>query len=149
MWATHSGKAEFSVFAGVEEDEAEQEVGTLWLTTMRSHDQYNTTLYSLSDRYRGIFGGRMMIFLSEAEMIRRDLQAGDRVALETVSGDGVKRRVEGFKVVPYALPEGCVGAYYPEANPLVPLSLRDPQSHTPAYKGVPVRIRAMPAEAAA
>ncbi|GJD49429.1 Protein YdeP [Methylobacterium crusticola] len=142
IWATPSGKAEFAVYEGLEEDPHQDDPEALWLTTLRSHDQYNTTLYSLSDRYRGVFGQRMVVFLNEAEMGRRGLRAGDAVALETLSTDGVSRVVEGFKVVPYRLPDGCCGAYYPEANPLVPLYARDPQSGTPSYKAVPVRIRA-------
>ena len=143
IWATPSGKAEFAVYEGLEEDPHQDDSEALWLTTLRSHDQYNTTLYSLSDRYRGVFGQRMVVFINEAEMRRRSLQAGDRVALETISTDGVLRVVEGFKIVPYLLPDGCCGAYYPEANPLVPLYARDPHSHTPSYKAVPIRIRRM------
>ncbi len=141
IWATPSGKAEFSRFQGLEEDPHQDDPMALWLTTMRSHDQYNTTLYSVSDRYRGVFDGRMVVFINAAEMARRSLTAGDRVTLETISTDGVARSVPGFKVVPYALPDGCCGAYYPESNPLVPLYARDPQSHTPSYKSVPVRVR--------
>ncbi len=143
VWATPSGKAEFAVFEGLDEDPHQDDPEALWLTTMRSHDQYNTTLYSLSDRYRGVFGQRMVVFINQAEMDRRGLQAGEHVALETLSTDGVQRVVEGFKVVPYRLPDGCCGAYYPEANPLVPLYARDPQSGTPSYKAVPIRIRRM------
>ncbi|TXN75456.1 FdhF/YdeP family oxidoreductase [Methylobacterium sp. WL18] len=148
IWATPSGRAEFAVFEGLEEDALMSDPGALWLTTMRSHDQYNTTLYSLSDRYRGVFGGRMVVFLSESEMARQGVRAGDRVALDTIADDGVARSVEGFQVVPYRLPDGCVGAYYPEANPLVPLGLHDPQSHTPSFKAIPVRMRRLETGAA-
>ncbi|CAO4147895.1 FdhF/YdeP family oxidoreductase [Methylorubrum aminovorans] len=143
VWATSSGKAEFAVFEGLDEDPHQDDPEALWLTTMRSHDQYNTTLYSLSDRYRGVFGQRMVVFINKTEMDRRGLQAGEHVTIETISTDGVQRAVEGFKVVPYLLPDGCCGAYYPEANPLVPLYARDPQSGTPSYKAVPIRIRRM------
>ena len=141
IWATPSGKAEFFVFEGLEEDGHANNQDVLWLTTMRSHDQYNTTLYSLSDRYRGVFNQRMVVFLGPAEMARHGLADGEVVSIETASTDGVQRIVHGFKVVPYKLPDGCCGAYYPETNPLVPLYSRDPQSHTPSYKAVPVRIR--------
>jgi formate dehydrogenase major subunit len=70
------------------------------------------------------------------------------VALDTIADDGVARSVEGFQVVPYRLPDGCVGAYYPEANPLVPLGLHDPQSHTPSFKAIPVRMRRLETGAA-
>jgi anaerobic selenocysteine-containing dehydrogenase len=142
IWATPSGKAEFAVFAGLAEDPISGDPDALWLTTMRSHDQYNTTLYSRSDRYRGVFNQRMVLFLNQVEMNKRRLQAGDMVALETVAEDKL-RRIEGLRVVAYQLSDGCCGAYYPEANPLVPLGLRDPQCHTPSYKGVPVRVRRM------
>jgi molybdopterin-dependent oxidoreductase alpha subunit len=141
IWATPSGKAEFSLFAALEEDPHQDDPDALWLTTMRSHDQYNTTLYSLSDRYRGVFNQRRVLFLNEAEMKRRDLGAGDLVDLETIVTDGIERKIEGFKIVPYRLPDGCCGAYYPEANPLVPLYARDPQSRTPSYKAIPIRLR--------
>lgn len=141
IWATPSGKAEFAVFDGLQEDPHQNDPTALWLTTMRSHDQYNTTLYSRSDRYRGVFDQRMVVFLNDCEMARQGVGAGDIVALETISTDGVERSVEGFRVIAYRLPDGCCGAYYPEANPLVPLYARDPQCHTPSYKAVPVRIR--------
>lgn len=146
IWATPSGKAEFAVFEGLEEDPHQGDPTALWLTTMRSHDQYNTTLYSRSDRYRGVFHQRMVVFLNGREMARQGVRPGDTVALETISTDGATRRVDGFKVIAYQLPDGCCGAYYPEANPLVPLYARDPQSHTPSYKAVPVRIRRLAAQ---
>jgi len=142
IWATASGKAEFAVYHGLEEDPLpEKEPGVLMLTTMRSHDQYNTTLYSLSDRYRGVFNQRRVVFLNEMEMRKRDLVADELVDIETVSTDGVERKIAGFKVVPYQLPDGCCGAYYPEANPLVPLYAHDPQSRTPSYKATPVLLK--------
>jgi formate dehydrogenase major subunit len=141
IWATPSGKAEFALFEGIAEDPHQDDPGALWLTTIRSHDQYNTTLYSLSDRYRGVFGERMVVFINPEEMRRQGIAEGEQVALETISTDGVRRVVEGFKIVPYAFPDGCCAAYYPETNPLVPLYARDPQSHTPSSKGIPIRIR--------
>ncbi len=140
IWATATGKANFLVCDGLCEDPQVSEKDVLWLTTVRSHDQYNTTLYSLSDRYRGVYGQRDVIFLSQAEMDRRGLKADDRVDIVTVSQDGVERAVRAFRVVPYAFPEGGCAAYYPETNPLVPLYAHDPQSFTPASKGVPVRL---------
>ncbi|HSI39902.1 MAG TPA: FdhF/YdeP family oxidoreductase [Xanthobacteraceae bacterium] len=140
IWATASGKANFLVCAGLCEDPKLRDGEALWLTTVRSHDQYNTTLYSLSDRYRGVYGQRDVIFLNEGEMARRGLAADDRVDLVTLSEDGIERAVRGFRVVPYAFPDGGCAAYYPETNPLVPLYAHDPQSFTPASKGVPVRL---------
>lgn len=140
IWATPSGKANFLVFEGVGEDPPQCDENSLWLSTIRSHDQYNTTLYSMSDRYRGVFGQRDVVFLNEYEMKKRGLEDGDRVDLITESTDGVERVVRNFRVVRYSFPTGCCAAYYPETNPLVPLYARDPMSFTPSYKGVPVRI---------
>lgn len=140
IWATPSGKANFLVYDKLGEDPRPAEPDMLWLTTIRSHDQYNTTLYSLSDRYRGVYGQRDVIFLNEEEMAKRGLKADDRVDIFTLSDDGLERAVRAFKVVPYTFPDGSCAAYYPEANPLVPLYAHDPQSFTPASKGVPVRL---------
>jgi formate dehydrogenase major subunit len=115
---------------------------------MRSHDQYNTTLYSHSDRYRGVFGQRDVIFMNPRELKNRKLQADDRVDIFTIADDGIERVIRNFKVVEYSLPDGCCGAYYPEVNPLVPLYAFDPQSRTPSYKSVPVRIVATAASSA-
>ena len=149
IWATPSGKAEFAVVAEVEADSLLGDPDALWLTTMRSHDQYNTTLYSLSDRYRGVFNQRDVLFLGPREMARRNLVAGERVCVETISTDGIKRQVSGLKIVAYELPDGCCGAYYPEANPLIPLYLHDIQAGTPAGKAIPVRIQALTADESA
>jgi molybdopterin-dependent oxidoreductase alpha subunit len=140
IWATPSGKANFLVFDGLGEDPAVQDPGVLWLTSVRSHDQYNSTLYSLSDRYRGVFGRRDVVFISAAEIARRGFKAGDRVDLFAVSHDGFERAVRGFELVAHDFPEGSCAAYYPEINPLVPLYAHDPMSFTPSYKGIPIRM---------
>jgi len=149
IWATPSGKANFLVHPGLGEDPALSDPDALRMTSMRSHDQYNTTIYSLSDRYRGVFGQRDVVFLNPEEIARRGLEAGDRVDLVAVTDDGVERRIRGFQLVPYALPAGSCAAYYPETNPLVPLQARDPMSFTPSYKSFAVRIvRSVPAATA-
>ena len=140
IWATPSGKASFLVFEGLGEDPNDDHPETLWLSTIRSHDQYNTTLYSLSDRYRGVYGQRDIVFLNQLELDKRGLADGDRVDLVTVSTDGRERRVRNFRVVGHSFPNGCCAAYYPETNPLVPLYAHDPVSFTPSSKGIPVRI---------
>lgn len=140
IWATPSGKANFLVFEGLGEDPNDDHPETLWLSTIRSHDQYNTTLYSMSDRYRGVYGQRDIVFLNQFEMDKRGVADGDRVDLVTVSTDGIERRVRNFRVVGYSFPNGCCAAYYPETNPLVPLYAHDPLSFTPSSKGIPVRI---------
>ncbi len=140
IWATASGKATFLVHNGLGEDPAEHGDDVLRLTTIRSHDQYNTTVYSLSDRYRGVFGQRDVVFMGPEEMAKRGLGAGDRVDIVAVAHDGIERRIRGFKLVEVPFPPGSCAAYYPETNPLVPLEAHDPMSFTPSYKGVPVRL---------
>jgi anaerobic selenocysteine-containing dehydrogenase len=108
---------------------------------MRSHDQYNTTIYSLDDRYRGVFGGRMVVFMNEADMRARGIEPGSLVEIESLAEDGRKRIVRGFSVKPHDIPAGSVGAYYPEANPLLPLAWHDIKSGTPAAKSIPVLVR--------
>ena len=140
IWNTASGKANFLVYDGIAEDPSQKSADVLWLTSVRSHDQYNTTLYSLSDRYRGVYGQRDVVFLSAAEIAKRGFEPGDRVDLVAVSDDGIDRRVRGYQLVAYAFPEGSCAAYYPETNPLVALAFHDPVSFTPSYKGIPVQL---------
>ncbi|WP_226573834.1 FdhF/YdeP family oxidoreductase [Acuticoccus sediminis] len=146
VWATESGKANFLVYSGLFEDPKAQADDVLWLTTVRSHDQYNTTLDSLSDRYRGVHGRRDILFISPDEIERRGFVPGDRVDRVSAVADGVERMVRGFELVPYAFPDGGCAAYYPETNPLVPLVAHDPMSRCPSYKAVPIRIMRARAE---
>ena len=141
-WKTDSGKAEFTLPADLSALGGDPVDGAFTLVTLRSNDQFNTTVYGFSDRLRGLSGDRMIVLISPGDMARAGLAEGQRVALVTAVDDGVTRRVEGLTVTPYDLPAGCVAAYYPEANPLVPVALHDRASKTPAYKGVPVRIEA-------
>ena len=140
IWETSSGKANFLIYDGLGEDPTVNDREALWLSTIRSHDQYNTTLYSMSDRYRGVYGQRDVVFLNRTEMEKRDLEDGDCVDLVTLSTDGVERRVRHFRVAGYSFPDGCCAAYYPETNPLVPLYAHDPLSFTPSSKGIPIRL---------
>jgi anaerobic selenocysteine-containing dehydrogenase len=140
IWMTPSGKANLLVFDGLGDDLQEGDSEALWLSTIRSHDQYNPTVYSMSDRYRGVYGQRDVVFLNKSEMEKRGLADGDRVDLLTLSTDGVERRVRNFRAVAYSFPDGCCAAYYPETNPLVPLYAYDPLSFTPSYKGIPVKV---------
>ena len=109
------------------------------MMTIRSHDQFNTTIYGLDDRYRGIFGGRMVVFMNQADMATAQVTKGDRVSIYNNYGDQ-ERRVDGFKVVPYDIPIGCIATYFPEANPLVPLQLSARLSHTPSSKSIAVNL---------
>ncbi len=140
VWKTKSGKAEFHVPKALTSLGFAPAEGRYRLITMRSNDQFNTTIYGYRDRLRGVNGKRDVLLINPAEMSRNGLRAGQRVALVSDIGDGVDRRVDGLEVVPFDLPDDCLGAYYPEANPLVPLQHHDRVSETPAYKSVPVRI---------
>jgi len=139
-WDTPTGKAMFSVYEGVNEDAAYAGAGVLRLVTLRSHDQYNTTIYALDDRYRGVFGRRDVLFMNEADMAEQGIEHGDVVDIETAIGDR-KLRLEKITAIAYEIARGSVGAYYPEANVLVPLDYIDKESGTPSYKSVPVRLQ--------
>jgi molybdopterin-dependent oxidoreductase alpha subunit len=141
VWKTASGKAQF--IAASEEAVADPRRGdqnVLVLTTVRSHDQYNTTVYGLNDRYRGVSGRRDVVFANPADMAALGLGEGDRVDLTAAFDQDEARAVRGFTLVARDLPRGCLAAYYPEANPLVVLADRDQRSGTPAYKSIPVRL---------
>jgi len=140
VWNTATGRANFLVFPGVEEDAPVSNPAMLRLATLRSHDQYNTTIYGLDDRYRGVFGGRMVVFMNEADMRARSIGEGDMVEIESLAEDGKRRVVGGF----WAKPLGSMGAYYPETNPLLPLAYHDVKSGTPAAKSIPVLVRLQP-----
>jgi molybdopterin-dependent oxidoreductase alpha subunit len=133
-WDTPSGRAQFATFAGLGEN-----AGKLMLTTIRSHDQYNTTIYSLDDRYRGVFGRRDVVFLNTEDMTANSLAHGDLIDVMALDG-GDTHVLRGFTAIAYDLPRGSVAAYYPEANVLVPLSRHDKHSGTPSYKAIPIRL---------
>ncbi|MBW6433882.1 FdhF/YdeP family oxidoreductase [Actinoplanes hulinensis] len=114
--------------------------GRLVLQTLRSHDQFNTTIYGLDDRYRGIRRGRRVVFISDADLTELGFADGDVVDLVSEWADGVERRAERFRLVAYDTPKGCVAAYYPETNPLVPLDSQAEESGTPTSKWVQVRL---------
>jgi anaerobic selenocysteine-containing dehydrogenase len=141
VWNTPSGKAEFLVYEGLNEGrDVDVNQGVLRLTTVRSHDQYNTTIYGNNDRYRGVFGRRDVVFMSQEDLAEHKLEHGDIVDIETALPHDGSNRLEGFTVIAYDIARGSVAAYYPEANCLVPLSYHDANSGTPSYKSVPVRI---------
>ncbi len=110
--------------------------------TLRSNDQFNTTIYGYHDRFRGIKGTRDVLLMHEADIADAGLCEGQVVALESDAEDGVHRRRDGLIVTPYDIPRGCLGAYYPEANVLMPVEHHAEESHVPAAKSVPVRIAA-------
>ncbi|WP_275630217.1 FdhF/YdeP family oxidoreductase [Pseudomonas sp. 273] len=138
-WDTPSGKAEFFVFPGLHEDKVVEGEDVLRLVTIRSHDQYNTTIYAMDDRYRGVFGRRDVLFMNPDDLAARGLEHGDLVDIETITA-GRKLRYEKITAIEYKIAAGSVAAYYPEANRLVPLDYIDVDSGTPSYKSVPVRV---------
>jgi molybdopterin-dependent oxidoreductase alpha subunit len=143
VWNTPSGKAEFLTLEGLEVDPYVPEGDVLKLTTLRSHDQYNTTIYGLDDRYRGVFGRRDVLFMNKNDLARLGFSHGDRVWVEPALPGGAERRLE-LTIVSYDIARGSVAAYYPEANGLIPLDYRDRDSGTPSYKSVPVHVSAAP-----
>jgi molybdopterin-dependent oxidoreductase alpha subunit len=146
VWRTSTGKARFLVFRGVDEDPPVPHPEMLRLATIRSHDQYNTTIYSMNDRYRGVYGTRTVVFMNKDDMAARGIAPQALVEIEALSDDGVERRVRGFAALPYDIPRGSIAAYYPETNPLLALAHHDAKSGTPAAKSVPVIVRAMTGE---
>ncbi len=142
IWETKSGKAEFTTPKMLSADGFEDAPGRYRLITMRSNDQFNTTIYGFSDRLRGIEGTRQVLLINPDEIERAGLQEGQMVSLVSDAEDGVHREVGPLKVTPFKLPDGCIGSYYPEMNPLIPLAHHDQESKTPASKAVPVRIKA-------
>ncbi|MHC2331728.1 FdhF/YdeP family oxidoreductase [Bradyrhizobium sp. USDA 4454] len=140
VWPTPNGKANFLLLPGLEVNASVSDPGMLRLATIRSHDQFNTTIYSNNDRYRGVYNDRMVLFMNAEDRAARGLEHGSSIALETISDDGIQRRVSGLKVLDYPMPPGSVAGYYPELNPLLPLDYYDKISGTPAAKSIPVRV---------
>jgi molybdopterin-dependent oxidoreductase alpha subunit len=141
-WKTKTGKANFIApksLAGNVGTRSGQ-TGVFQLTTIRSQGQFNTTVYSDRDRFRGVSGTRMVLFMNPADITRTGLREGDTVGLATTIEESTRRHVDGFIVHAYNIPEGCLAGYYPECNPLVPLSHHAKGSFVPAVKGVPVRV---------
>jgi molybdopterin-dependent oxidoreductase alpha subunit len=143
VWKTKNGKANFIVPDGLvsDPDTPAQGPDVLRLMTMRSDDQFNTTIYSLDDRFRGIYGTRKVVLMNLADIVRLGLAEGDTVTLTTAVDDGELRQVAGLRVTPYDIPAGCAAGYYPECNPLLPLAHYAEESKVPAAKSIPVRLR--------
>lgn len=137
-WKNETGKARFAC-APLEPIRLRD--GELRLMTVRSHDQYNTTLYGLDDRYRGVTGERKVVFLNALDMAERGLVEGDRVDLAGEDDNGVVREAKGFRAKSYEIPKGCAAAYFPETNALVALESVAERSNTPQSKFIPVRLR--------
>lgn len=146
-WNTASGKANFKANPLPLDLLPEQvrqtgEKPDLILQTLRSHDQYNTTVYGLDDRYRGVRGQRDVVFANAQDIRRLGLQPGQKVDLVSLWNDGVERRVSDFTLLAFDIPAGQAAAYYPETNPLVPLESHGEGSFTPTSKFVAIRLEA-------
>ncbi|SDD06839.1 oxidoreductase alpha (molybdopterin) subunit [Cupriavidus sp. YR651] len=145
VWKTASGKAQFLVHA-IDKDTPIQRARAAYgddlmvMMTTRSHDQYNTTIYGLDDRYRGVFGLRRVVFINPADRERLGFAESERVDITSVWEDGITRHAQDFLLVDYDIPAGCLGAYYPETNPLVPLESIGDRSGTPTSKSIPVLL---------
>ena len=142
-WETDTGKANFVLPESMQttfDDDEDEDV--FRLMTLRSNDQFNTTIYGYRDRFRGIEGTRMIVMMNRADIARLGLSEGDHVGMRTAADDGINREMHGFRVVPYDIPQGCLGGYYPECNALIPLWQHAEDSMVPAAKSVPVRVLA-------
>ncbi|MGO4302584.1 FdhF/YdeP family oxidoreductase [Cupriavidus sp. RAF12] len=145
VWKTASGKAQFLVHA-IDKDTPIQRARAAYgddlmvMMTTRSHDQYNTTIYGLDDRYRGVFGLRRVVFINPVDRERLGFAESERVDITSVWEDGITRHAQDFLLVDYDIPAGCLGAYYPETNPLVPLESIGDRSGTPTSKSIPVLL---------
>lgn len=135
-FATPTGRAVFTVN---QPDDLVIPDGHLLLQTVRSHDQFNTTVYGMDDRYRGVSGARDVVFVHPLDLEDRGLRDGSRVDVVSVAPDG-ERRMPNVTVLAYPTPRGCVAAYFPEANVLVPLDATAAESNTPASKSIIVRL---------
>jgi molybdopterin-dependent oxidoreductase alpha subunit len=140
IWQTKSGKAEFLTPSGLSATGFADINGRFRLITLRSNDQFNTTIYGYHDRFRGVKGTRDILLIHIEDMKGAGLEEGQIVALESDAGDGILRRRDGLIVTPYDIPRGCLGTYYPESNVLIPVEHHAEESHVPAAKSVPVRI---------
>lgn len=140
-WETETGKANFTVPEGIEADPDMplRSAEALDLITLRSNDQFNTTVYGYDDRFRGVKGTRTILFMNADDIARLGFADAEIVDVTTVSDDRV-RSVKGLRIVAYNIPPGNCAGYYPELNPLIPLWHHDEQSKTPAAKAIPVTI---------
>lgn len=145
QWHTASGRARLArnPLPGSLVDDAilaRGEEPDLVLQTLRSHDQYNTTVYGLHDRYRGVHGERKVVFANRADIQRLGFRPGDKIDLVSLWRDGVERRVSDFTLLEYDVPAGQAAAYYPETNPLVPMDSYGDGSFTPTSKLIAIRL---------
>ncbi|HEY0292596.1 MAG TPA: FdhF/YdeP family oxidoreductase [Hansschlegelia sp.] len=141
-WETKTGKANFIAPDGLEPDPdiATDRHDVLELMTLRSNDQFNTTIYGYNDRFRGVKNTREVLFMNANDIERLGLKDAENVDVATFCDDGFVREVKGLRVVSYNIPEGNCAGYYPELNVLIPLWHHEEQAKTPAAKSIPVRV---------
>jgi molybdopterin-dependent oxidoreductase alpha subunit len=139
---TETGKARIVTPQGLNEDPDMYGDGnhSLRMMTIRSNDQFNTTIYGYDDRFRGIKGTRMVVLISRTDIVRLGFAEGEMVGIATIAGDNITRELRGFRITPYDIPAGNIGTYYPETNPLIPLWHHAEGSKVPAAKSIPVRL---------
>jgi molybdopterin-dependent oxidoreductase alpha subunit len=142
VWKTPNGKANFIPPEELVEDPdlPKPDPEVMRLMTIRSDDQFNTTVYTLNDRFRGVEGTRRVIFMNPSDLGRFGFTDGDMVSVFTAVEDGVERVVRQMKIVAFDIPTGCLAGYYPECNPLIPLWHHAKESFVPAGKSIPVRL---------
>ncbi len=136
VFETETGKAMFNV---AEATAPKPGPGEYLMMTIRSHDQFNTTIYGLEDRYRGVHNERRVVFMNMQDIEEAGFASGEVVDLHNDHG-GRKRVASTFVLVAYDIPKGCIATYFPEANVLVPIDTVAERSNTPIYKTVPVRV---------
>jgi len=157
QWITASGKAEFRAHPiprdtfthRARANPAHRDTVVLTLATVRSHDQYNTTVYGMDDRYRGVYGHRRIVFINQEDLRQIGMKDGDWVDITSLYADGVERRADKFMLVAYDIPRGNIASYFPETNPLVPLLSFAIGARTPTSKSIPVKLTCHDAGAAA
>jgi len=148
-WKTENGKANFITPDSLDEDPDMPADGpdVLRLMTTRGDSQFNTTVYGLDDRFRGVHGTRQVLLMNAADISRLALEEGDFVTASTVSPDGIARSVANLRVHAFDIPAGCVMGYFPELNPLIPLAHHARESKVPAAKSIPVTLHKAQARA--
>lgn len=144
QWKTETGKARFIAPRGLDEDDdvspGHGARDAIQLMTLRSNDQFNTTVYGYNDRFRGVSGTRSVVFMNHNDVVRLGFAPGEWVNLRTAIEPEVLREVGPLQIIAYDIPAGCAAAYYPECNPLVPLWHHAERSKVPAAKSVPVTL---------
>jgi molybdopterin-dependent oxidoreductase alpha subunit len=137
-WSTPNGKANFTCPTALSEP-SEEAPDIYRLMTIRSDGQFNTTIYTKDDRFRGVYGGRLVVLMNPKDIARLEIE-GEKITLSTVANDVVERMLSGLQVAPYDIPIGCIAGYYPECNGLIPLWHYAEESKVPAAKSIPVRV---------